>query len=104
MLTFTIGVILGIIFGWVLLRALINHKMKLMLDSIANTPLPQKELKTIDIDLIMIKDRIYAYDRSNQNFLAHGDTKAEVIDSLRSRFPDTSFMARTSNLEELGLK
>lgn len=99
-----LGVIIGFISGWIMLRVLVNYKMRMMLDSIANTPVPQKELKTVDIDLVRIKDRLYAYDRSNNNFLAHGDTKAEVIDSLRTRFPDTSFMARTSNLEELGLK
>lgn len=97
-----LGIIVGFISGWIMLRVLINYKMKMMLDSIANTPKP--ELKTVDIDLVRIKDRLYAYDRSTHNFLAHGDTKAEVIDSLRARFPDTSFMARTSNLEELGLK
>jgi hypothetical protein len=99
-----LGIIIGFVSGWIMLRALINYRMKAILDSIANTPLPQKELKTVDIDLVMIKDRIYAYDRSNQNFLAHGNTKAEIIDSLRTRFPDTSFMAKTSNLEDLGLK
>lgn len=99
-----LGVIIGFISGWIMLRVLINYRLRLMLDSIANSPSPEKELKTVDIDLVMIKDRLYAYDRSNNNFLAHGDTKAEVIDSLRSRFPDTSFMARSSNLKDLGLK
>jgi len=99
-----LGVIIGFISGWIMLRVLINYRLRLMLDSIANSPLPEKELKTVDIDLVMIKDRLYAYDRSNNNFLAHGDTKAEVIDSLRSRFPHTSFMARSSNLKDLGLK
>lgn len=97
-----LGIIIGFVSGWIMLRVLINYRLRLMLDSIANSPAP--ELKTVDIDLVRIKDRLYAYDRSNNNFLAHGDTKDEIIDSLRVRFPGTSFMARTSNLKDLGLK
>jgi len=99
-----LGIIIGFVSGWIMLRVLINYRLRLMLDSIANSPAPEKELKTVDIDLVRIKDRLYAYDRSNNNFLAHGDTKDEIIDSLRARFPGTSFMARTSNLKDLGLK
>lgn len=97
-----LGIIIGFVSGWIMLRVLINYRLRLMLDSIANSPAP--ELKIVDIDLVRIKDRLYAYDRSNNNFLAHGDTKDEIIDSLRARFPGTSFMARTSNLKDLGLK
>ncbi len=98
---FLIGMIAGIICGWLILRALINHKMKMVLDSIANSPLPKPELKVVDIDLVKIKDRVYAYDRKDQSFLGYASTKDEMIADLRKRFPNTSFMAKTSNLKEV---
>lgn len=98
---FLIGIIAGIICGWLILRALINYKLKMVLDGIANTPLPKPELKIIDIDLVKIKDRVYAYDRKDQSFLGHASTKDEMISDLRKRFPNISFMAKTSNLKEV---
>jgi hypothetical protein len=96
-----LGVIIGFISGWIMLRVLINYRMKAMLDSIANSPLPKSETKVIDIDLVKIKDRVYAYDRKDQSFLGHASTKSEMIEDLRKRFPNTSFMAKTNNLKEV---
>lgn len=101
MLTFIIGALLGFAFGWYMLRVLINHKMKLMLDSIANSPEVETKLKVVDIELVKIKDRVYAYDRKDNSFLGYANTKIEMIDDLRKRYPNTSFMARSSNLKEV---
>ena len=104
MLTFTIGAILGYALGWFMLRALINYKMKTMLDSIVNSPIPEKaENKKVDIDLVKIKDVVYAYSRENPQFLAQGSTKEEIVANLKRRFPDTSFMASPKNIKEVGL-
>lgn len=96
-----IGVLIGFIGGWIMLRMLINHRMKIMLESIANTPVPKKEIAVMDINLIKIKDRVYAYNRKDKSFLGYGDTKAEIVDSLRKRYPRTSFMANHSNIKEV---
>ena len=94
---------IGFILGWLALRALVNYKMRLMLDSIVNSPSPQKkETKKVDIDLVKIKDVVYAYSRENPQFLAQGYTRLEVVENLRRRFPDTTFMASPSNLKEVG--
>lgn len=100
MLTFIIGTLLGFALGWCMLRVLINYKMKLMLDSIANSPTETK-LKVVDIDLVKIKDRVYAYDRKDNSFLGYANSKNEMIDDLRKRYPNTSFMAKSSNLKEV---
>jgi hypothetical protein len=42
-----LGVIIGFISGWIMLRVLINYRMRTMLDSIANSPLPEKELNDL---------------------------------------------------------
>jgi len=100
MLTFIVGALLGVALGWYIQRVLINYKMKLMLDSIANSPIETK-LKVVDIDLVKIKDRVYAYDRKDNSFLGYANSKNEMVDDLRKRYPNTSFMARSSNLKEV---
>ena len=93
---------IGFVLGWFALRALINLKMKRMLDSIVNSPIPEK--KTINLDFVKMDHAILAYNRDTQQFLAQGSTREEITALLLKRFPDTSFMANTKNLEEVGLK
>lgn len=96
-----LGVIIGFVSGWIMLRALINIRMRGMLDSIANSPLPQQEPKIVDIDLIKIKGRVYAYDRKDNSFLGYGNTKDEMVEYLRKKYPNTSFMAKPTNVKEV---
>jgi hypothetical protein len=96
-----LGVIIGFASGWIMLRVLINYKLKTMLGSIANSPVPQQETKVIDIDLIRIKDRVYAYDRKDDSFLGYGNTKDEMVEYLRKKYPNTSFMAKPTNVKEV---
>jgi hypothetical protein len=99
---FIVGMVIGLIAGWMLLRALINHKLKIMLDSIANSPVD--EYKKIDLDFIKKDDIIYCYNRDGDVFLAWGTTKQEIMDVLSKKFPGTRFMARPDNLKEVGLE
>lgn len=99
-----LGIAVGFILGWLALKLLINHRLRQMLDSIANSPLPEKtEAKKVDIDLVKIKDVVYAYSREDPHFLAQGSTKEEIVANLKRRFPDTTFMASPKNLREVGL-
>jgi hypothetical protein len=94
-------IVLGFILGWFTLRLLINYKMMRMLDNIANSPLPNPEIKVVDIDLIKIKDRVYAYDRKDNSFLGYGNSKEEMVEYLRKKHPNTSFMAKPTNVKEV---
>jgi len=96
-----LGVIIGFASGWIMLRVLINYKLKTMLGSIADSQLPQQETKVVDIDLIRIKDRVYAYDRKDDSFLGYGNTKDEMVEYLRKKYPNTSFMAKPTNVKEV---
>jgi len=96
-----LGIIIGFASGWLMLRALINLRMRNVLDSIANSPLPQQEPKVVDIDLIKIKGRVYAYDRKDNSFLGYGNTKDEMVEYLRKKYPNTSFMAKPTNVKEV---
>ena len=96
-----LGVIIGFVSGWIMLRVLINYKLKTMLGSIADSPLPTPETKVVDIDLIRIKDRVYAYDRKDDSFLGYGNSKDEMVEYLRKKYPHTSFMAKPKNVKEV---
>lgn len=96
-----LGVIIGFASGWILLRVLINYKLKTMLGSIVDSPLPIPKIKVIDIDLIRIKDRVYAYDRKDDSFLGYGNSKAEIVEYLRKKYPKTTFMAKPKNVKEV---
>jgi hypothetical protein len=99
-----LSIVIGFIIGWLALKLLINYRLKEMLDSIANSPIPEKkEAKKVDIDLVKIKDVVYAYSREDPQFLAQGSTKEEIVANLKIRFPDTTFMASPKNLREVGL-
>lgn len=104
MLIFIIGTILGFVLGWYVLRVLINYKMKLILDNIANAPLPEKDYKRIDLDFMKKEHMIYCYNRDGDVFLASGTTKEEIMAVLSKKFPGTRFMARPDNLKDVGLK
>lgn len=101
--------LLGAAIGWFALKAIIMLKVKRMLDSIANEPTQQlpvmsKPVKIVNIDLVRMDHAVLAYDRDSQQFLAQGQTKEEIVDILRKRFPDTSFMASPKNLKEVDLQ
>lgn len=96
-----LSLVVGFILGWVALRALINLKMRRMLDSIANS---EPDRKVINLDFVKMDHAILAYNRDTNQFLAQGSTREEITQLLVKRFPDTSFMANKKNLDEVGLK
>ena len=98
-----LGFVLGFIGGWFFVHSIIIYKTKQLLKHIAEAPLREKEKKVVNINLVKLKDRFYAYNNDTQAFLTQGSSKAEIIEDLQKRFPDTSFMANPSNLKEVGL-
>lgn len=101
---FLLGLILGFCVGWIALKVVIYFKVKQILDSIDKEPIPKPETKTIKLNFTRTQDRIYAYDSTNDTFMAHGETKQEIIDSLNKRFPQVSFTANVNNMKEVGLE
>ena len=96
-----ISFLVGVLAGFIIIRALIVFKMRRILKSIAETPVVTNK---VEIDIIKLKERFYVYKREDHSFLVHGDTKQDLIDQLHTRWPDKAFMASPANLEELGLK
>jgi hypothetical protein len=92
--------VIGFIIGWFALRALINFKVKLMLDSIANSPIADPA-KTINLDFFKEKGSIYVHNRDTSEFLARGKDREEITELLKKKYPNTPFVANTKNLKEV---
>jgi len=104
-MNYFIAFVVGTFVGWCALRLWAIRRMKKMLGSIADTPLPKDQIDNkVEIDLVRIKTHVYAYDRKDQAFLASGSTKQEITDNLQKRFPTKKFMASPSNIAEVDLK
>ena len=93
--------VLGLVIGWLAFRILLYIKVQKILNNIAEAPLPEK--KIVNLNFVKMDHAILAYNRDTQQFLAQGNTKAEITALLQRRFPDTNFMANKQNLEEVGL-
>lgn len=98
-----LGLVIGFVLGWIALKILIYIRVRDMLNSIATEPVAA-EPKTIKLNFVREKNRIYAYDSSNDMFMAHGENKEEIIVSLNKRFPKIGFTANSNNLKEVGLE
>lgn len=95
--------ILGFICGWIGLSLMVNHRMKRTLRRLVEEDENLPDIKIIKLNFTKIQDMIYAYDSSNDHFMARGISKDEIVQDLQKRFPRTHFTANPSNLKEVGL-
>jgi hypothetical protein len=49
------------------------------------------------VEIVQQDEVYYWYDQDNRNFLAQGRTTEEIVDTLKSRFPDHIFYLEVSN-------
>lgn len=102
---FFLGVLLGIVIGWILLKVIIFYRVQQILNNISQQDQPNKlkEPTVKHLKFERIGDRIYAYESDTNAFMAYGETKQQIVDSLNSRFPYISFKANSKNMKEVGL-
>lgn len=67
-----------------------------------NTELQEKLIKRLDqivhrVEVVEENSMYYWYDQDNQKFLAQGRTTEEILDVIKSRFPDHIFYFEKSN-------
>ena len=96
--------IIGLMVGYVLFRVWTLYRMYHMLKSIADTPSPKPEAKTVKLKFTRVKDHVLAHDWDSQMYYSQGQTKQEIIDDLRKRYPAISFTCNPFNLKESGLE
>ena len=92
--------IAGFLIGWFAMKGLVMFKVHRMLKSIAEEPVQQQQIKTVDISLVKMDHAVLAYDKKTQMFLGQGATREELTEILRKRFPNTNFMVNSNNLRE----
>lgn len=95
--------ILGFICGWIGLTIMVTYRMKRTLRRLVDEEEKLPDVKIIKLNFTRIQDMIYAYDSSNDHFMARGISKDEIVNDLQKRFPKTHFTANPSNLKEVGL-
>jgi hypothetical protein len=102
---FLLGLLVGFVGGWILLKVILLFRVKKILDSIEEQDAQEKpkEPTVKNLKFEKIGDRIYAYDTETNSFVAYGETKQQIVDSLNSRFPYISFKANLQNMKEVGL-
>ena len=100
---FFLGLLFGFVVGWILLKVILFYRVKNILDNIEEQD-KAKEPTVKHITFEKNGGRIYAYDSDNDSFMAYGETKQEIIDTLNSRFPYISFKANLKNMKEVGLE
>jgi hypothetical protein len=95
--------ILGFILGWIVHFTLVFYKAYKFIKASKAQQEEQAPLK-VDVDFVRENNKIYAYRRDDESFLAHGETKEEIVKVLQQRFPHISFMASSKNLKDVGLE
>jgi hypothetical protein len=102
---FLLGLLVGFVGGWILLKVILLFRVKKILDSIEEQDMQEKPKEPTVKNLKFEKtgNRIYAYDTETNSFMAYGETKQQIVDSLNSRFPYISFKANSQNMKEVGL-
>jgi hypothetical protein len=99
---FFLGLLTGFVGGWILLKVILYYRVKKILDNIEQQDKP-KEPTIKNLKFEKTGDRIYAYDTETDSYMAHGETKQQIVDSLNARFPYISFRANKNNMKEVGL-
>ena len=96
--------LVGFLCGWFGLRVLVLYRTRHIMKLLEEPEQPKlSDLKTIKLNFTKIQDMIYAYDSSNDHFMARGLSKDEIVHDLQKRFPKTHFTANPVNLKEVGL-
>ena len=95
----------GLLIGWIICTYIIVQITFGIVDALkdVNEELQTKLAKRLDeivhrVRVEKDRDTYYWYDMDNNKFLAQGSTDEEIVDSLKSRFPNHMFFLPTNHL------
>lgn len=96
--TFIVNFVLFAIF-FMVGRALKTHNtnQQILPEDVAQS----KPVKVQKIEMSKISDIYYLHDADTKQFLAQGKTHPEIVNILKSRFPNTLFLINDDNINEL---
>jgi len=92
--------IIGLVQGWKARERKSIRNIQDFVDSVQ-----QKEQKdTIHITIEKHDGILFVYDMNTSSFLAQGNTRQEIEDALKKRFPDKRFACAESNMIRVGFE
>lgn len=91
--------ICGFVVGWLTVKFIVLNRLKKVLKIVQQ--LEDDTPKSVALVFEKVGDQIFAYTDEGHEFMAQGSSKEELIETLTSRFPSTSFTANSVNMSEV---
>lgn len=96
------GLVLGGIAGWYLRERYAMFVVRQMIQE-GMVKMPHApDVNAVPVKAVNKDGMFYFYNANTEEFLAQGRTHEEVTSVLKSRFPNTKFMANPQNLLDIG--
>lgn len=95
---------LGLGFGWNLREKIAEQKIKKVLEHLEDQVMDDEEETRIPVTIDMVENQFMVYDMISGQFMAQGNTWAEIEQRLTSRYPGKKFQATREDLEMMGIK
>ena len=94
----------GMGFGWNLREKVAEQKIKKVLQQLEDQVMDEEEETRIPVTIEMVGNQFMVYDMLSGQFMAQGNTWAEIEQRLTSRYPGKKFQATREDLEMMGIK
>lgn len=65
--------------------------------------LEEAKIKVIEVNIEKHQDTYYLFSKENDQFIAQGKNKEEIVDAIQGRFKGYRIMAQEDQLKDLGL-
>jgi hypothetical protein len=102
LLYYVIVFVFGFISGWMLRETIAVHRIRNMINEMDDDDSEDPELIKISIE--KVDSTFFVYNLEDNSFMAQGNTRNELEEALKSRFPGVVFACPEANLKEVGFK
>lgn len=96
--------IFGFACGWFALQLWVTYRAKKIIaqiESRVEENIKASKENKVEVEFQKQGHKIYAYRVNDGSFISHGDTMTELIEDMRKRFPDVSFVGSSKNIKEV---
>lgn len=90
--------------GWILREIVAVHRIKDMIDELQDMDDESDEPDQIRISIEKVDTTFFVYNLEDNSFMAQGNTRKELEEALKTRFPGVVFACPEANLKEVGFK
>lgn len=92
--------IFGFVTGWMLLRALVHHRVNTFKNNLLQA-IEKKVPEEVGIKFTKHKGIVQVHNSETQEFLVQGTSKEEIVQLLENRYPNIIFKANSKNMSEV---